>query len=95
MSAATSHRAQILRYLEAGGSLSQGDAERLFFCRRLAARIWDLRHAGHPIGMRWVEYINQYGNWTRYGVYYMEGKHGHQQVPGVRDGGAAPGPLEV
>lgn len=74
MSAATTHKAQILRYLEAGGSLSQERAEVLFHCRRLAARIYDLRHEGHPIGMRWVEYINPYGNWTRYGVYYMEGR---------------------
>ncbi len=45
-----SQKERILRFLEAGERLDQETAMREFQCRRLAARIWDLRQAGHPIG---------------------------------------------
>ncbi len=40
---------QILHYLSKGKSLTPLDALRRFDCLRLAARIYDLRSAGHDI----------------------------------------------
>tara|TARA_Y100000310_G_scaffold29304_1_gene27805 strand:- start:1521 stop:1730 length:210 start_codon:yes stop_codon:yes gene_type:complete len=45
----TSQNASILAHLRAGKSITGMDALRLFGCSRLAARILDLRQAGHPI----------------------------------------------
>jgi hypothetical protein len=39
----------ILKYLKAGGRLTQLTALRLFDCLRLSARIYDLRALGHNI----------------------------------------------
>jgi len=44
----------ILTYLRAGGSLTPADALKRFGCFRLAARVWDLRRAGHAIRERMV-----------------------------------------
>ena len=40
---------QILEHLQKGGSLTHRDAQRLFNCDRLGARIYDLRGMGHTI----------------------------------------------
>lgn len=44
-----SQSAQILAYLEKGKSLTHRDAQRLFNCDRLGARIYDLKNEGHNI----------------------------------------------
>lgn len=44
-----SQNAQILAYLEKGGSLTTLDALKLFGCMRLASRIHDLRERGYDI----------------------------------------------
>ena len=44
-----SQSAQILAYLAKGNSLTHRDAQRLFNCDRLGARIHDLRGSGHVI----------------------------------------------
>lgn len=44
----------ILRWLKTGHSLTAMDALREFGCFRLAARIYDLRDAGHKIAARLV-----------------------------------------
>lgn len=44
-----SQSAQILAYLAKGKSLTHRDAQRLFNCDRLGARIYDLRGSGHVI----------------------------------------------
>ncbi len=43
----------ILAHLQSGHCLTPLDALRQFGCMRLAARIDDLRKAGHPIEMDW------------------------------------------
>lgn len=45
----TSQNASILAHLRRGKPITSMDALRLFGCSRLAARILDLRQAGHPI----------------------------------------------
>lgn len=44
-----SQSAQILAYLAKGYSLTHRDAQRLFNCDRLGARIYDLKKEGHNI----------------------------------------------
>lgn len=90
-----SHRELILRHLEDYGSITPWEAMMEYGIMRLGARVYDLRRAGWPITTTLEYRINRYGTAVRYARYSMEGKHGHQQMPGVRDGGAAPGPLEV
>lgn len=45
---------KILDYLRLGRKLTALDALKLFGCFRLSARIYELREAGHPIGMKIV-----------------------------------------
>ena len=59
------HEAQLLRYLREHKSITPMEALEEFGCYRLAARIYDLRVAGHPIhtiitthnGDRYARYI--------------------------------------
>ena len=57
-----SHRDQILRHLQRYGSIGFFDALHLFGCKRLEARIYELRRDGHDIrtvrygGVRGVRY---------------------------------------
>ena len=57
-----SHRDDILKHLQRHGSIGFFDALRLFGCKRLEARIHELRRDGHDIrtvrydGVRWVRY---------------------------------------
>ncbi|GEO81555.1 helix-turn-helix domain-containing protein [Pararhodospirillum oryzae] len=48
----TSQRDDLLSCLQDGAALTQGEAEARFGCRRLAARVWDLRQAGWPVRTR-------------------------------------------
>ena len=57
---------RILRHLEAGGSLTALGALERFGCLRLAARIADLRAAGHTIK---TTQVNDHGK--HYALYYM------------------------
>ena len=56
----------ILQHLKSGKSLTPLDALRLYGCFRLAARIHDLRCAGHDIEMTWAEFDD-----SRVAEYYM------------------------
>ena len=61
-----SQSAQILAYLAKGKSLTHRDAQRLFNCDRLGARIYDLRGDGHIIH---AETIKQNGKrFARYSL---------------------------
>ena len=59
------HEAQLLRHLREHNSITPMEALEEFGCYRLAARIYDLRVAGHPIhtvmithdGSRYARYI--------------------------------------
>jgi hypothetical protein len=49
-----SQRGSILIYLQAGNAITDIEALRLFQCRRLAARILELKRIGHHIQSRMV-----------------------------------------
>lgn len=51
----------ILEHLEAHGSITPLEAQKLYGCMRLGARIWDLRHEGHEIIREIVEVSTRTG----------------------------------
>ena len=51
-------RGSILIYLQAGNAITDIEALRLFQCRRLAARILELKRMGHQIQSRMVEVMS-------------------------------------
>lgn len=59
---------QILEHLEAHGSITPLEAQKLYGCMRLGARIWDLKHEGHEIVKEIVEVTTRKGkaNVARY-----------------------------
>lgn len=64
----SSQNKQILRYFQAGGSLTQLDALHRFGCMRLGARVHDLRELGHDIH---VEYVRTPSTGKRIARYSM------------------------
>lgn len=50
-----SQKDQILEHLEKHGSITPLEAQTLYGCMRLGARIWDLKHDGHAIITELVE----------------------------------------
>lgn len=63
---------KILMYMQTEGEITPLDALREFNCMRLAARISDLRKAGHKIGRRIERGKNRYGEVVHYAVYWLE-----------------------
>ena len=61
----------ILGHLKTHGSISHYEAEDLYGCTRLAARIKDLRNRGVAIETKMVKGLNRYGGNTRYAVYRL------------------------
>lgn len=59
----------ILRYLKEGGSLTHKDAEKMFGCARLGARIHELRQMGYEITTTMEDGKNLLGHPTRYARY--------------------------
>ena len=59
---------KVLRYIEEHGSITPLEAMR-FGCMRLAARIKDLRTAGHSIESEMVSVIDEDGEMVRYARY--------------------------
>lgn len=75
-------RAQALRILDrllCGQSLTAVEAFRQFGCFRLAARIEELRKAGHAIETEW---INDRDSGKRYARYRL--RRGQAELPGMR-----------
>ena len=52
---------QILEHLETKGSITPLEAQFLYGCMRLGARIWDLKHDGHAIITETVEVTTRTG----------------------------------
>lgn len=52
---------QILEHMEKFGSITPLEAQRLYGCMRLGARIWDLKHEGHEIVKEIVEVATRSG----------------------------------
>ena len=63
---------KILLYMQTEGEITPLDALREFNCMRLAARISDLRKAGHKIGRRIEKGTNKFGETVHYAVYWLE-----------------------
>lgn len=63
---------KILMYMQTEGEITPLDALREFNCMRLAARISDLRKAGHKIGRRIERGTNRFGEVVHYAVYWLE-----------------------
>lgn len=69
-----SHCSQILAYLNRHGSITPAEAEDHFGCRRLAARISDLRESGLEIKTVMEQGKNRFGNPVRWARYYLIGE---------------------
>lgn len=63
---------KILKWMITEGEITPLDALREFNCMRLAARISDLRKAGHKIGRRIEKSVNRLGETVHYAVYWLE-----------------------
>ena len=61
----------ILLYIHRNGSITQDDADKAFGCKRLAARIKDLKRAGAPIASTTEVGVNRFGKATRYSRYRL------------------------
>ena len=58
----------ILAWLESGRSISPREADDMFGCTRLGARIYDLKRRGYPIISERVDGFNKFGDkchWAR------------------------------
>lgn len=56
-----SQKDQILEHLEVHGSITPLEAQTLYGCMRLGARIWDLKRDGHAIITELVEVTTRTG----------------------------------
>lgn len=63
---------RILRYMEQFGSITQGEAADQIGCQRLAARIADLKKAGHRIVSERVSRKNRFGETVNIAAYRLE-----------------------
>ena len=61
----------ILGHLKTHGSISHYEAEDMYGCTRLAARIKDLRNRGVCIETKMVKGLNRHGGKIRYAVYRL------------------------
>ena len=60
---------ELLARLEIGRTITPKEADDMFACTRLGARIWDLRKRGYPIISERVDGVNKFGDkchWARY-----------------------------
>lgn len=63
---------EVLIYLQQHGSITPMDAEREFACRRLGARIYELKQQGHDIRAVRETRANRFGRKVTYARYFME-----------------------
>ena len=66
-----SHGTLILNHLKNHGKLTAADAIKYYDCYRLAARIHDLRSAGHGIETEMIHKVNFYGERVKFARYFM------------------------
>lgn len=66
-----SQKEQILAHIEKYGSITPLEAQRLYGCMRLGARIWDLRRDGYDIVSEIVEVETKNGGKARVAQYRM------------------------
>ena len=65
------HCGMILQHLKKYGAISHFEAEEMYGCTRLAARIKDLRNMGVAIETKMVKGLNRNGGRTCYAVYRL------------------------
>lgn len=65
------HCRLILEHMKNHGTIHHFEAEELYGCTRLAARIKDLRNRGVDIETKMVKGLNRHGGKTRYAVYRL------------------------
>lgn len=59
----------ILAHLQNHGSITPNEADEMFACKRLGARIYDLKRQGHNIISEREDGVNKFGDkchWARY-----------------------------
>lgn len=66
-----SHCRSVLQHLKKYGSINHFEAEDMYGCVRLAARIKDLRNRGVAIETKMTEGSNRNGETVRYAVYRL------------------------
>ena len=66
-----SHCRLVLQHMKTHGSINPIEAETLYGCRRLAARIKDLRNRGVQIDTDMVKGLDRDGGTCRYAVYRL------------------------
>lgn len=67
-----SQKEMVLSYLQRNGKITDREAYTEFGIRRLGARIWDLRAAGHAIRTENTTKPNRYGQNTTFATYILE-----------------------
>ena len=65
------HCRLVLQHMKEHGTIHHFEAEELYGCTRLAARIKDLRNRGVEIDTELVKGENRHGGATRYAVYRL------------------------
>lgn len=68
-----SQNTMILNYLLEHGSITPVEAEMLFSCRRLSARVFDIKAKGYNVKRKDVYVPNQFGKKCQVSIYYLEG----------------------
>lgn len=63
----------ILNHLQKVGAITQDDADKLYACKRLPARINDLRKQGHSIQTIMTHGVNRFGKKIQYARYILIG----------------------
>lgn len=85
---------KILAWLKAGKPITPLVALNEFGCNRLAARVADLRAAGHPVQSRMITVFNRDGGKCRVAEYRLEGDaHLQIDMAEVWDGAAVTGSI--
>mgnify|MGYP002527567171 CR=1 FL=1 len=67
-----SQNQMVLSHMTKHKTITSIEAFELYGITRLSARIYNLREAGHKVGMRWEQGITRFGSPCKYGVYYLE-----------------------
>ena len=62
----------VLHYMAKHKSITSLEAFEELGITRLSARIFNLREAGHDIGMVWEETPNRFGKMVRYGRFFIK-----------------------
>jgi hypothetical protein len=71
----TTQNQRVLNHLKNHGAITAHDAVKDYGIYRLAARIWDLRDAGHDIDTTNISVKNRYGETVTVAKYILNGKN--------------------